>query len=184
MGFDTAAFTFLNALSGQSPFLDRAIVFFAADLAYLLILLFFVFVFFSAYSRRKKLEILAVTILSTLIARFAVTELIRSFYHRPRPFLDLSAHKLLFITSSWSFPSGHATFFFALATAVFLYNRRWGVFFFVAAMLMTICRVIAGVHYLSDVAGGAIIGVSIAYFVYQGVCRLRPKATPLDLLTK
>lgn len=107
-----------------------------------------------------------ITGISAVIARLGVTELIRFLYHRPRPFSALPAHQLL-TDNAWSFPSGHATFFFAMATAIYLYNKKWGVFFFTAAILMTISRVIAGIHYPSDIVGGALIGITVACVVFH-----------------
>lgn len=68
------------------------------------------------------------------------------FYHRPRPFLTHQMQPLL-SENSWSFPSGHAAPFFALAAAVFLANKKWGTVFFAGVILMGIGRVAAGVHY-------------------------------------
>src|SRR3989338_6972595 len=107
------------------------------------------------------MQIFLVTVISAFVARFGITEIIRFFYHRPRPFLALPVHQLL-TENAWSFPSGHATFFFAIATAIYLYNKKWGTFFFIASILMTVSRVIAGIHYPSDIIGGAFIGIAVA----------------------
>lgn len=161
MAFDTQLLYLLNNVAGQSPFLDGIIVFFATYLAYILILIFLVLVLFSHYQKREKWEILLVTGISAVIARFGITELIRFFYHHPRP----SVYQLL-AENSWSFPSGHAMFFFALATAIYLYNKRWGFWFYIAAVLIGVARVMAGVHYPSDIVGGAILGSLTAYIVF------------------
>lgn len=166
MQFDEQLFHLLNGFVGQSPFLDGTFVFLAKYLPYALIVILLVLVFFSQYSNRKKLEILLVTGVSGAIARFGATELIRFFYPRPRPFVTFpEIHRLLTENSS-SFPSGHATFFFAFSTAVYFYNKKWGIFFFVATILMTVSRVIAGIHYPSDILGGAMIGIFIACLTY------------------
>ena len=165
MALDTQLFTLLHSLAGQSPVADQVIVFFASYLAYILIGLFVVLVYLSRSPKRDKLEILLFAGLASVIARFGVTELIRYFYNRPRPFVALSIQPL-FTDSAWSFPSGHATFFFALSTAVYLYNKKWGVIFYLATLLITVSRVIAGVHYPSDILAGAIIGILVAYIVF------------------
>lgn len=68
--------------------------------------------------------------ISAAIARFGLVEIIRLFYHRPRPFLALPQIHALFMDTEWSFPSGHASFFFAMAMANYLYNKKWGVVFY------------------------------------------------------
>ena len=179
MTLDTQLFYLLNNLAGQSPLFDKVIVFCASYLAYILIVLFLALVFFSAYPKREKLQILLVVGISTVIARFGITELIRFFYHRPRPFLALPVHQLLTDTA-WSFPSGHATFFFAMAMIVYLYNKKVGIAFFVAVTLITVSRVIAGIHYPSDIVGGALIGIAVAYATFYFACKFSAKS---DVLT-
>ena len=93
------------------------------------------------------------------------SEIIRFFYHRPRPFITLQVNQLL-SENEWSFPSGHSAFFFAMAAAIYFYNKKWGIGFFIAAILMNISRIIAGVHYPTDILSGAIIGGATAYIVF------------------
>ena len=173
MTFDAQLALLFNNVTGLSPLLDEVIVFLASDLAYVLPIILLALVFSSQYSRREKWELLLVAFLSSIVARVGVAELIRSFYHRPRPFSVLPIHQLLTDTA-WSFPSGHATFFFALATAVYLYNRKWGIGFFIAAGIMAVSRVIAGVHYPSDIIGGALIGILVALGIFYSVRRATP----------
>ena len=167
---DVTFFFLLNNLAGYSPVTDFIIIFFAEYLAYILIVIFLYLVYRSMYNLRGKLTMLSIVAFSSLVARYGVTELIRFFYHRPRPFLTHRVHQLLSETS-YSFPSGHSTFFFAFSYTIYLYNKKWGMWFLGATILLTIARVMAGVHYLSDIVGGMIIGIIIAKvsFTYLGV---------------
>ena len=171
---DINFFYFFNNLAGRSRFFDALVVFLAGYFQYLLIAIFLLLLFFSKYAKREKLRIFWITVVSTIVARFGVTELIRFFYHRLRPFVTYQAHQLL-SGNEWSFPSGHSAFFFAMATAIYLYNKKWGIGFFLAAILMNISRVIAGVHYPSDINGGAIIGIIVAYVVFYFAERTKLK---------
>lgn len=173
MTLDVQLFYLLNGLAGQSHLRDEVIVFFASYLAYVLVALFLILLFLSQYSKREKLRILLVTALSGAVA-LGITEVIRFFYNRQRPYLALHVHHLLTDTSS-SFPSAHATFFFAMAMAIYFYNKKWGIVFFIATILMTIGRVIAGLHYPSDIVGGAIIGIAVAYATFYCVRRREAK---------
>jgi len=164
MVVDTQLFYLLHSLVGVSPILDTLIIFGAAYFPYLLILIVVGLVARSPYPLWEKVEILFVTAFSSLVARYGVTTLIRLYLHRPRPFITLPIHPLVTETS-WSFPSGHATFFFGMAMAVYLYNKQWGKWLFLAATLISLCRVIAGVHYPSDIVAGALIGCLVAYIV-------------------
>lgn len=59
-----------------------------------------------------------------------------------------------------SFPSGHAARTMMLATLMFLIGPTWlGAVLVVWSLLVCLARVGMGVHYLSDVAAGIVLGV-------------------------
>jgi undecaprenyl-diphosphatase len=97
--------------------------------------------------------------LSVILSRGMITEIIRFFYSRERPFSEIGFSPLIGADAFDSFPSGHAAAFFALATAVFFLNRRAGKWFFALSALIALARVFCGVHWPLDVLAGAIIGV-------------------------
>ncbi len=167
MDIDIRLLYFLNNLATKSPFFDKLIIFFAEYLGYLLLLIFFGILYFLYAPRPEKIRIFLLSMLSAVIARFGITELIRFFYHRPRPFLIYTGIHNLIFENEWSFPSGHTTFFFAFSMAIYLYNKRWGTWFFIASFVISISRVIAGIHYPSDILGGALIGIFVGCVVYS-----------------
>ena len=177
---DIQLLLFLNSFVGTSTFFDYIIIFFASYLQYVLIATFLVLLYRSAYPRKEKMHIFWVTIISIVISRYIITSLIRFFYHRPRPFIIYPLYPLV-TDYAWSFPSGHSAFFFAMAATLFLYNKKWGVWFFVAALFMNISRVIAGVHYPSDIIGGMIIGIITACCIFFVAEKRKAKATPINL---
>lgn len=64
------------------------------------------------------------------------------------------------IASRNSFPSDTATLVFSISTIIFLQNRRLGVLAFGwSALVVSLPRIYFGLHYLSDVVGGAILAV-------------------------
>ena|SRR3989344_6801276 len=161
MTFDTELFFILNNLAGRSDFFDNLIIFCGEYLPYFLILVFAALIFFSSRAPREKFYIFSVSLASAVVAREAFAEIIRSLYHRPRPFLTLEVNQL-FTNDGWAFPSGHATFFFALATALYFYDKKWGYWFFAGAFLVSISRVIAGIHYPGDILGGLLLGALVS----------------------
>jgi membrane-associated phospholipid phosphatase len=66
-----------------------------------------------------------------------------------------------------SFPSDHASAAFAIAVAVFLFDRLIGGIFLVAALAIAIGRVVAGVHYPADVLAGFLVGTAAALVVVR-----------------
>lgn len=174
MTLDVTLLYFLNNLTGKSQIFDNLTVFFASYLQYFLIVAFFLFLYFPAYEKRQKIYIFWVTVVSIIVARLGITEIIRFFYHRSRPFLAYQLHPLI-LENEWSFPSGHSTFFFAMAGAIYIYNKKWGIGFFIAALLMNISRIVAGVHYPSDILSGMIIGILVAYIIFYFAEKRRAK---------
>jgi len=181
MYYDIEIFNALNSLANQSSATDMLIIFLADYVPYVVVLLLLSFLFLprsgasitqEAFTKLKKERIknrdmVLLAICSAIIPILIVKNIILFFYQRLRPYIALPlAHKLISVSTAenlQSFPSGHAMFFFAIATVVYLYHKTWGIAFFIIAILISISRVIAGVHYLSDVIGGAIIGIGIAY---------------------
>ncbi|MGD0977168.1 MAG: phosphatase PAP2 family protein [Minisyncoccia bacterium] len=162
MNLDTKIFFALNDLVGSPGFLSWLTVFFAIYWAYLLGILFLVFLWLKPFLATRW-KVFWAGIISVFISRGILTTVIRYFYHHPRPFAIYQVHQLV-SESGNSFPSGHASFFFALSMIIFYYNKRWGTAFFVGSIVMGVARVMAGVHYPSDILGGALIGIIVGYF--------------------
>lgn len=169
--YDWKIFQWLNSRVGSSDFMDWTIIFLATYLWYIILvalLSFVVVVFLPQFRelRRRHAELVVFAFTSAFVSRFILTELIRFFYNRPRPFEVLEgARQLVLHSGGGSFPSGHAALAFAVATAVLFYYPKTGILFFLAAILIGFGRVAAGVHLPSDILGGAVVGIGTAYLV-------------------
>ena len=71
----------------------------------------------------------------------------------------------IFAETGYAFPSGHATFFAALAMYIFFLNKKAGYVFMISALLVGLARIAAGVHFPVDILGGFVLGSTIALFV-------------------
>ena len=172
---DLIIFEILNSLIGQSSTLDWIIIFLAQYLPYILVLATLLFIFIQKHWRRK--VFLSITLaLSVIISRGLITELIRFFYDRPRPFKALNFEPL-FINNDPAFPSGHAAFFFALGIVLFYFNKRWGWWFLGLSLLNGLARVAIGLHWLTDILGG----LAVAIFTFLIVQALLPSISKIKI---
>jgi membrane-associated phospholipid phosphatase len=104
-----------------------------------------------------------------------LAQIITRLVDRPRPFVaDPSAiHLFAQHAADPGFPSDHATAAFAIAVAIFLRNRRMGTLVLGCAAALAVARVAMGVHYPSDVLGGAALGGLSALLLWLAPVRSR-----------
>lgn len=113
----------------------------------------------------KKKQEAYTLLLSFLISGIAV-QVIKNLIDSPRPHLFFERGQYLFfidgvtLTNYHSFPSGHTTTAFAIATVMVLFSKRknWQLLFLLAASLVGYSRIYLAQHFLSDVIIGAAIG--------------------------
>jgi len=110
--------------------------------------------------------------LSAGLALF-LAQLISHAVNRPRPFVadPSGVHVFSQHVADPGFPSDHATAAFAIAVAIMLRDRRWGTVALAFATVLAIGRVAMGVHYPSDVLGGAALGAICALALYAAPLR-------------
>ena len=146
----------INNLALRFRALDLISIFFAKYLGWILIL--FLILFLLKNFKKNSKPVLKI-LLVALFSRFVIAELIRFFWYRPRPFLITETNLLITHPATASFPSGHAVFFFALATGIYFLNKKAGILFFIASALIGISRIFCGIHWPFDILAGAIIGI-------------------------
>lgn len=105
----------------------------------------------------------------TVFLAWAVSGILKLIVHAPRPFVEKGIENQFMVQSHTSFPSGHATIFFALATIIFMYSKRTGIMLYCFAIVIATARVVAGIHYPIDVVAGALIGIGIALILHRSI---------------
>ncbi len=160
-------FEFLNSFIFRSEILDSIIFFFAVTLSYITLAIGFGWWIFFPRSKDlaswlKSLPGRILKSIYTIVSvggAYIVVRILKELFKISRPFEGENGIQSLFLHSGGdSFPSGHATAFAALATVIYFHNKKLGIIFWVIAILISLSRVIAGVHYPIDIAVGLLIG--------------------------
>ena len=96
---------------------------------------------------------------AALLVRFVLVQAFYFFKFRFRPFVYNPITLLIpYDGHATSFPSGHASFYFALSTIIFGYNKKYGTLFYIFSFLICLGRVFVGIHWPSDIIAGAVLG--------------------------
>jgi undecaprenyl-diphosphatase len=166
MNINLALFNAIHHFAGQSRIADGIGFFIADTLTYFLVLAGIYFLWRLRSWRQRIFGTIEIG-LAVLLSRGIVTSAIRHFYQHPRPFVALGFNPLILNEVPYdSFPSGHMTALFAMATVIFCLDRKWGSWFLGLSLLVGVGRIYAGIHWPFDILGGILIGIASAAIVH------------------
>ncbi|MDP2663546.1 MAG: phosphatase PAP2 family protein [Dehalococcoidia bacterium] len=115
-------------------------------------------------NRRRLITALVGTVVALVIAQ--LLEAVLPF--KPRPINDPALGFAIpigmtpdFFDEMSTFPSDHAALFFGLGAGIYLVSRRLGCLALaIAVVIVSLPRIYLGLHYPSDIAGGAALGIA------------------------
>ena len=118
-------------------------------------------------SNNKEMRQNSLYIASSTALSFGLTFLIKHIVKRPRPFVQNINIVPVYRAGGTSFPSGHTSSSFATATALSRAYPKWYVIApaYLWAGSVSYSRMYLGVHYPTDVAAGAALGVGSAFIL-------------------
>jgi len=102
--------------------------------------------------------------LASAACAWVLAEMIKSLIPTLRPF-EINGISPLTLTmpTGAAFPSGHSSVAFALASAVWMHNKKIGLVFVLGALGVGLGRILGNVHFPLDVLGGVVLGILVAY---------------------
>jgi undecaprenyl-diphosphatase len=172
--FDEGIFRVAYSFAHRSGILDGLIIFSAKYLIWFVV----IWAIFKLFRKndwgenvtpwKGRLQVFAVGLLAVILSRGIVSNILHSLIESPRPFVALGIDPLFNHLAENSLPSGHTAFLMPVALALFLLSRKAGWYGLAAVLVVGCARVIAGVHWPSDVLAGMLIGL-ISFMIVRGV---------------
>ncbi len=168
IAFDTNLFTSIHGIGSANAALRVLSVFLATYLVFVAAAAMIVALVRVWNDRAQRLTAIATYLraITAAGAGFAMNAVIGLIAFRARPFTADGIESLIGSPlTAKSFPSDHASLAFAVAgTLAYAWPHRARTLFFVAT-LIAVGRVMAGVHYPTDVLAGAVVGLCWAWIV-------------------
>lgn len=171
------------ALNGSdSLFLDQAMWTISGRFVWIPLFLFILLLFFYKKPRKEAFLVTLFFILLLVASDQISSAVFKPIFERLRPTHHPDFKDLVDIVNDYrgglyGFISGHAANSFALATFLALvYRNRWttlAAFFW--ATLNSYTRIYLGVHFISDIVGGMVVGTVIALLIYELYYLLRKR---------
>lgn len=158
----------INSIAGQSQVIDQIVIFLSDRFGYLLV--FGLLISFFSYKDKKQGARDILIVLLSAFSAYALAYLLKHISFHSRPFEVLSDARILYTHGGGdSFPSGHATFFMALATSLFFIHRRFALVYLFGALIIGSMRIAVGVHWPFDILAGWILGGIVGVLAYHSL---------------
>lgn len=127
-----------------------------------------IYTLFQTRKIQKKILLFAVV---SLPLSYILAKIAGKLYYDPRPFVAHHFTPLIPHAASNGFPSDHTLISFAIASLLFVFNKKLGIVAGVLGLLVGVARVYVGVHSPIDIAGAIVIAIISALIVDQVLAR-------------
>ena len=153
----------------RSPFLNNFFLLITSISSKVLLFIFLTALFLLKKENRRMI----IPLWFTIFLSGVVTFLLKIFVHRTRPYLAgivttlPSLQEASHIIWNFSFPSSHAMVIFSTIPLIWKKFPRFKYLWIIFAILVAFSRVYFGLHFLSDVIFGGIMGYFIGIYILE-----------------
>ncbi|KAA6345733.1 hypothetical protein EZS27_006721 [termite gut metagenome] len=178
--YEHDAFLALNG--SHSAFWDRFVWLYSGQMVWIPLAVFILAIVMYKKGWRNSLAILLSIVLVIVLCDQLSSGIIKPFFHRLRPthhplFADQVVTVFGYRGGKYGFISGHAANAFGFATFIALLFRyapfSWAIYIW--ATFMAYSRIYLGVHFISDIIPGILVGIIFGYLVhylYREACKI------------
>ncbi len=118
--------------------------------------------YFFSISKQQKREMVIFSLI-TLPIIFIISRLASKLYFNPRPFVVENFLPLISHAADNGFPSDHTLLSAAVASIIFIFNKKIGILLGLLAVFVGVARVTAGVHHYIDIFGSISIVIVVVF---------------------
>jgi len=162
LGLDQAVTVAVNGMAGRTAVADALMSALSHGGPYVLVAAVAVRWWWTSDAEKFHERYLAILCTASVAFGLFLNQLILLGVHRVRPYDAGVTHLMIERSGDYSFPSDHATVGFAIAFALLGVGAKRGWGFMAVAALVSLSRVYVGTHYVSDILGGLLSGLSAA----------------------
>ncbi len=113
----------------------------------------------SPKNRKAGIHVMIAVLLGYVIGDLVL----KNAFGRARPFVNIDITLLISKPLEYSFPSGHTLSGFAASVSLLFYSKKLGLTSMILASIIAFSRLYLYVHYPTDILGGIIAGVGVAF---------------------
>jgi len=143
--------------------MDMLMILLAKYLYLLIALLAVIYLLMQPRAKQKQIIIFSIIVLPLA---YLVAKIAGHFYFDPRPFVVHHVKPLIPHAPTNGFPSDHALLSFAIASIIFVFNKKIGILLGILGLFVGISRIYVMVHSPMDIVASFVISVVVVGLVF------------------